>query len=57
MVGTISPIIGPKNDPQGPRKNGLERRVWRFYTICDKNQPLNQKTTETGVAILVPTWA
>ena len=22
-------------------KNGLERRVSRFCTICDKNQPLN----------------
>jgi hypothetical protein len=32
----------PKNDPQD-LKNGLERRVPRFCTSCDKKQPLNQK--------------
>jgi hypothetical protein len=26
----------------GP-ENGLERRVWQFYTICDKNQLLKVK--------------
>jgi hypothetical protein len=26
----------------GP-KNGLERRVWQFYTICDENQRLTVK--------------
>jgi hypothetical protein len=34
---------------------GLERRVWQFYTICDKNQLLNVKT-EKVMAILVPRW-
>jgi hypothetical protein len=37
-------------------KNGLERRVPRFCTICDKNQPLNEKN-EKVMAILVPIWA
>ena len=32
-----------KNDPQGPKKKSLERCVSRFCTICDKNQPLNEK--------------
>ena len=36
----------------GP-KNGLERRVWQFYTICDKNQGLKVKTDKV-TAILVP---
>ena len=26
----------------GP-KNGLERRAWQFYTICDKNRGLKAK--------------
>jgi hypothetical protein len=30
----------PENGPPGP-KNGLERRVSQFYTICDKNRLLN----------------
>ena len=34
----------------------LERRVPRFCTICDKNQPLNEKI-EKVMAILVPRWA
>jgi hypothetical protein len=36
----------------GP-KNGLERRVWQFYTICDKNQLLKVKIAKV-TAILVP---
>jgi hypothetical protein len=43
-----------KNDPQDLKK-GLERRVPRFCTICDKNQPLNGKN-EKVMAILVPLW-
>jgi hypothetical protein len=35
----------------GP-KYGLERRVWQFYTICDKNQGLNVKIDKV-TAILV----
>jgi hypothetical protein len=35
----------------GP-KNGLERRVWQFYTICDKNQRLKVKIDKV-TAILV----
>ena len=38
----------------GP-KNGLERRVWQFYTICDKNLLLKPKTRKV-MAILVPRW-
>ena len=34
----------------------LERRIPRFCTICDKNQPLNEKI-EKVMAILVPRWA
>ena len=44
-----------KNDAQD-LKNGLERRIPRFCTICDKNQPLNEKI-EKVMAILVPRWA
>jgi hypothetical protein len=29
----------------GP-KNGLERRAWQFYTICDKNPGLKVKMTK-----------
>ena len=36
-------------------KNGLERRVWQFYTICDKNRLLKVKI-EIDMAILVPRW-
>ena len=36
----------------GP-KNGLERRAWQFYAICDKNQGLKVKIDEVTV-ILVP---
>jgi hypothetical protein len=45
-----------KNDAQDLKKNGLERRIPRFCTICDKNQPLNEKI-EKVMAILVPRWA
>ena len=34
-------------------KNGLERRVWQIYTICDKNQVLKVKIAKV-TAILVP---
>ena len=44
-----------KNDAHD-LKNYLERRVSRFCTICDKNQPLN-KTNEKVMAILVPRLA
>jgi hypothetical protein len=27
--------------------NGLERRVWQFYTTCDKNQLLKVKNWES----------
>jgi hypothetical protein len=38
-------------------KNGLERRVWQFYTICDKNQLLKVKIGKVMLmAILVPRW-
>ena len=41
-------------------KNGLERRVWQFYTICDENQLLKVKV-EKVMAVLVlevkvPRW-
>jgi hypothetical protein len=36
-------------------KNGIERRVWQFYTICDKNQLLRPKI-EKVMAVLVPRW-
>jgi hypothetical protein len=34
-------------------KNGLERYIWQFYTICDKNQLLKLKIGKF-MAILVP---
>jgi hypothetical protein len=34
-------------------KNGLERRVWQFYIICDKNQLL-KVTIDKVTVILVP---
>ena len=43
-----------KNGPLGC-KTGLERRVWQFYTICDKNRLLKVKI-EKVMAILVPRW-
>jgi hypothetical protein len=42
----ILSIIAAKMIPVDP-KNGLERRVSRFCTICDKNQPLNGKKWES----------
>ena len=48
-------IISSKMTPR-TQKNGLERRIPRFCTICDKNQPLNEKI-EKVMAILVPRWA
>ena len=36
----------------GP-KNGLERRVWQFYAICDENQGLKVKIDKV-TSILVP---
>ena len=48
-------ITASKMTPR-TQKNGLERRVPRFCTICDKNQPLNEKI-EKVMAILVPRWA
>jgi hypothetical protein len=46
--------ISEKQWSLGP-KNGLrlERRVWQFYTICDKNQLLKLKIDKV-TAILVP---
>jgi hypothetical protein len=36
----------------GP-KNGLERRFWQFYTICDKNQGLHVKVGKfTAILVL-----
>jgi hypothetical protein len=37
----------------GP-KNGLERRAWQFYEICDKNQGLNVKKNDEVTVNLVP---
>jgi hypothetical protein len=34
-------------------KNGLERHVWQFYAICDKNLLLKVKIVKV-MAILVP---
>jgi hypothetical protein len=31
----------------GPKNGLLERRVWQFYTICDKNQLLKIKNRES----------
>jgi hypothetical protein len=45
-----------ENIAQDLEKNGLERRVPRFCTICDKNRPLNEKIGKV-MAILVPRWA
>jgi hypothetical protein len=42
---TIFPIIAAEMIPMD-QKNGLERRVSRFCTICDKNQLLNQKRSK-----------
>jgi hypothetical protein len=36
-------------------KNGIERRIWQFYAICDKNQLLTVKNRKV-VVILVPRW-
>ena len=38
----------PKNGAQDLKKNGLERRVPRFCTICDKSQPLNKNWESYG---------
>jgi hypothetical protein len=35
--------FAPKKWSLGP-KNGLERRAWQLYTICDKNQLLKSKS-------------
>jgi hypothetical protein len=32
-----------ENGPSLGPKNGLERRAWQFYAICDKNQGLKVK--------------
>jgi hypothetical protein len=37
----------------GP-ENGLERRVWQFYTICDKKSASKSKKIDKVTAILVP---
>ena len=39
----------------GP-KNGLERRVWQFYTICDKNQLLKVKIEIVTVILVLISW-
>jgi hypothetical protein len=39
-----------KKSLMGP-KNGLERRAWQFYTICDKNQLLKVKTEKVTVIL------
>jgi hypothetical protein len=41
-----------KKKSVGP-ENGLERRAWQFYAICDKNQGLKVKIDEV-TANLVP---
>jgi hypothetical protein len=45
-----------KKGPLGP-KNGLERRAWQFYTICDKNQGLNVKIDEVTTILVPQIWA
>ena len=54
FCGHFFVIAAPKMIPQD-LKNGLERRVWQFYTICDKNRLLKIKIG-IDMAILVPRW-
>jgi hypothetical protein len=44
-----------KDGPWG-QKNGLERRVWPFYTACDKNQLLKVKIEKFTVFLVLRSW-
>jgi hypothetical protein len=44
-----------ENGPPGP-KNGLERRVSQFYTICDKNQLLNTNIKKVTAVLVLRSW-
>jgi hypothetical protein len=37
-------------------KNGLERRVSQFYTICDKNQLLNKNNGKVMAILVLRSW-
>jgi hypothetical protein len=39
----------------GP-KNGLERRVSQFYTICDKNQRLDTNIGKVTAVLVIRSW-
>ena len=41
--------------PPGP-KNGIERRVSRFYTICDKNRLLNTNIEKVTAVLVLRSW-
>ena len=45
-------IFAQKKRSLGP-KTGLERRVWQSYTICDKNQLLNEKKWDEKVTVIL----
>jgi hypothetical protein len=44
-----------ENDHQD-LKNGLERRVSQFYTICDKNQLLNTNIEKVTAVLVLRSW-
>jgi hypothetical protein len=37
-------------------QNGLERRVWQFFTICDKIQLLKVKIEKVTVILVLRSW-
>jgi hypothetical protein len=37
-------------------KNVVERRVWQFYTICDRNQLLKTKNEKVTVILVLRSW-
>jgi hypothetical protein len=53
-VAFLGITFAKKKIPPAP-KNGLERRIWQFYTIYDKNQLLN-KNIKNDMTILIPRW-
>jgi hypothetical protein len=48
FVGMVPRCPGPKN--------GLERRVSQFYTICDKNQLLNKNIGKVMAILVLRSW-
>ena len=46
------PVITLLKKSMGP-KNGLKRRVWQFYIICDKNQLLKVKIEKVTVTLVL----